>query len=189
MSDKKPRTWTAFNPLPVNEILDCFVIDLACPSGLRYSTNQSVPERYRGRPAGCKRTNRNGYQFYHVQIKRRHIIAHRVVYFLAYGKDPLNYTVDHIDRNSLNNHPLNLRLATTVENVRNQGGNKRNTSGYKGVYWNKNIGRWQASISIDKRLVHLGMFSTAEEAAAARNEAELRVYKEFSPLFSKAQQS
>lgn len=114
-------------------------------------------------------------------------MAHRVIYFLSTGIDPDDYDIDHIDRNPLNNNPANLRLATKPQNAQNAKTPKNNTSGYKGTYWNKKVNKWQASISINKRLVHLGVFSTLEEAVAARNEAEIMVYKEFSPLLSKSQ--
>lgn len=175
-------------PLPCDELRKRFIIDLSCPSGLRNSTHDCVLQKYRGKPAGCKRKNpTSDYQFYHIQIKRSHLMANRVIYFLHTGIDPLSYDVDHADRNPLNNNPENLRLATRSQNLQNSKTTKRNTSGHKGVYWNKKANKWQASISINKRLVHLGVFLTAEEAAAARSEAEIRVYKEFSPLLSRPQ--
>ncbi|KAK9817097.1 hypothetical protein WJX72_009520 [[Myrmecia] bisecta] len=53
---------------------------------------------------------------------------------------------DHRDGEKLNNTRANLRVATHAENVRNRGRFKNNTSGYKGVSWNKQNRKWFASI-------------------------------------------
>jgi len=172
-------------PLPLDEIKERFVIDSSCPSGLRYSHSPHVPARFRGLPAGCKRTNtKKPYQFHHVQIRRKSLISHRVVYLLYYGQDPLSYDVDHIDRNPLNNHPSNLRLATRSQNTQNAKKYRTNTSERRGVCWNKKLNKWQAYIGFKKRLHHLGLFDTLEEAAAARNKAEIKMHAEFSSMLS-----
>jgi AP2-like factor (euAP2 lineage) len=51
-------------------------------------------------------------------------------------------------------------------------------SGYKGVRLDKKTGRWQANIYIDGVKRYLGMYNTAEEAAAAYNWAAREVYGE-----------
>lgn len=45
--------------------------------------------------------------------------------------------VDHADSNKLNNNVTNLRYATRRENSQNATMSKRNTSGCKGVGWQK----------------------------------------------------
>ena len=48
-----------------------------------------------------------------------------------------------------------------------------NTSGHKGVTFNKSANRWQAKIGIGKKKTkHLGYFKTTEEAILARKSAE-----------------
>lgn len=46
--------------------------------------------------------------------------AHRIVFILSNGYDPAPLQVDHIDRDSRNNHPSNLRAVTRSENQRNR---------------------------------------------------------------------
>lgn len=58
--------------------------------------------------------------------------------------------------------------------------NKNNTSGVKGVYRNKN--RWVAYITFKQKRYHLGAYSTIDEAAHARKQAE---EKFFLPLLEK----
>ena len=52
-----------------------------------------------------------------------------------------------------------------------------NTSGHKGVTFNKSAGRWQAKIGIGARKAkHLGYFKTIDDAIAARESAEAEMW-------------
>ena len=80
---------------------------------------------------------------------------------------PARMDTDHINKNGLDNQRQNLRVATRSENLQNQGKQKPNTSGFKGVHWNKGAKKWVAQIKVDKKQVYLGMFTdkiTAFEA-------------------------
>jgi DNA-directed RNA polymerase subunit RPC12/RpoP len=64
--------------------------------------------------------------------------------------------------------PDNCRWVTQsiqVQNTRNIKSN--NTSGYRGVSFNKTKEKWQASIGLNNKQIYLGTFNTAEEAAEA----------------------
>lgn len=50
---------------------------------------------------------------------------------------------------------------------------KNNTSGVKGVNFNKSLQRWVARISVDSKPVHLGIFKEKEDAVIARKKAEI----------------
>lgn len=85
-----------------------------------------------------------------------------------------NIEVDHYDNNPLNNLNENLRLVTREENLQNRTVQANNTSGYRGVSFHKGKNKWQATVSKNKKLKHLGLFNTAEEA----NEAVVKWRKE-----------
>ncbi len=74
------------------------------------------------------------------------------------GKWPPNQ-IDHLDGNKANNMWSNLRLATNGQNQANTQLRKTNTTGYKGVTWNKKLKAY-----IAQHRGHLGVFSTAKEA-------------------------
>ena len=44
-----------------------------------------------------------------------------------------------------------------------------NTSGYKGVYFNRRRGKYRVAIYVNSENIHLGYFDTAEEGAIAYN--------------------
>lgn len=88
---------------------------------------------------------------------------------------PGSEQVDHINGNRLDN----LRGCNNGENNRNKGPNKKNTSGYKGVYLHKSTGKWIAQITVNYKCKSLGSFITAEAAALAYNEAAREYHGEF----------
>lgn len=93
--------------------------------------------------------------------QRRNVPMHRVV-----NKTPAGLVTDHRDGNGLNNQKRNLRSATRTQNGRNRSSlNHSGTSAYRGVHWHKSTGKWVASIRVDGRLYHLGLFVTEQDAA------------------------
>lgn len=54
--------------------------------------------------------------------------------------------IDHRDCNGLNNIRSNLRRATRTQNLGNRGKTRLNTSGFKGVTWDKNRNKWKMQI-------------------------------------------
>lgn len=92
---------------------------------------------------------------------------------------PEGSLIDHEDQDGLNNRKDNLRFCTKQENARNSKLFSNSTSGVKGVTWQKNRKYWEAHIAIDQKKIHLGSFSTIEDATKARKEAEAKIDPEF----------
>ena len=69
------------------------------------------------------------------------------------------YHIDHINHDSHDNRPWNLRCVTVREN--NQ--NRRNQKS-PGIYWNTRLKKWQAQIRIQGKKTYLGLHS--KESAA-----------------------
>ena len=76
--------------------------------------------------------------------------------------------VDHIDNDKSNNKIANLRWATHSQNSQNKSMMSNNTSGVKGVIWDKSSNKWRARITIDGIKVHLGYFKNLEDAKQVR---------------------
>lgn len=87
--------------------------------------------------------------------------------------------VDHINQDKLDNQKSNLRFATNNQNCKNSTMQKRNTTGYKGVFLDRRNGVFYSHINVDGEARHLGRFKTKEEAAIAYNEAAKIHYGEF----------
>lgn len=107
--------------------------------------------------------------------RQRPIWMHRVLMRAPDGAE-----VDHINGDGLDNRKsTNLRLATRAENVRNTRTRKTNTSGAKGVSWNKNERRWRAYITVGREQKHLGWFDDLQAAARAYAVASNLYHGEF----------
>jgi hypothetical protein len=87
--------------------------------------------------------------------------------------------VDHVDGDGLNNCRYNLRDGAGFRNNANKVMLRNNTSGYKGVGWNKRKSKWRASIMINRKSIFLGYFNTPEEAADAYDQAAVRYFGEY----------
>ena len=90
-----------------------------------------------------------------------------------------NVVVDHINHDGLDNRKSNLRICTTAQNEWNARKSTRNTSGVKGVNFDKSRQKWRARISCNGQRFELGFFNTKEEAIQARYEAEDKLHGEF----------
>lgn len=93
-----------------------------------------------------------------------------------------NIQVDHIDGNGLNNQESNLRQCTQQQNLMNQKTRSTNTSGYKGVSYNKERKKYQSYINANKIRKNLGWFNTKEEGAEAYNKAAKELHGDFARL-------
>ena len=97
-----------------------------------------------------------------VSINNKQYLYHRVVYFLhnenwKIHNSSTDNSIDHCDRNQLNNSIENLRVVTHQQNMWNRNG--------KGYYFHK--GKYAARIIVDGEQKHLGLFVSEDEAHQA----------------------
>lgn len=115
------------------------------------------------------------------RFKGKNHKVHRIIFEMFYGPIPMDYQIDHINGNRNDNRIENLRLATKFQNKWNTCRPKRNTSGFKGVSFHKSANKWRVEIRAFGKAKYIGLFSTAEEAYAARLAAEQKMHGEFAP--------
>jgi len=128
----------------------------------------------------CARWNHNTKSYYAVTNIRKSdgtrttLQMHRLIMDAKKGEE-----VDHINHDTLDNRKSELRLCTRSENGRNRGAQENNTSGYKGVYWHKPMGKWCAAIKLKGKRIYLGYFQTPEEAHSAYCKAAQELHGDF----------
>lgn len=88
--------------------------------------------------------------------------AHRLAVAFVEGSLSGDIEIDHIDRDRENNAYSNLRKTDRTCNMHNLGVRVNNKTGYRGVHFNK--GKYDASITVNSRKIHLGRFETFESA-------------------------
>ena len=96
---------------------------------------------------------------------------HRLVTGAERGEE-----IDHLNRDKLDNRKENLRRVSSSENRQNRRPDKRNSSGYRGVHFQRN--RWVARLAKDGKRIWLGAYATKEEAAKAYDKAAKELYGE-----------
>lgn len=122
-----------------------------------------------GKRAGCICPS-SGYIV--IKVDGKTYKAHRLAWLYTYGRWPEE--VDHINRNRRDNRIENLRAVVKGENQRNHPVSVKNTSGIRGVVWNKKGRKFHSRISVDGNYVHLGVFDNFFDACCARKSAELK---------------
>lgn len=125
----------------------------------------------------AKAWRRNVYAYRKERIpggKQRTIQMHRLIAGADEGVD-----IDHIDSDGLNNRRSNLRSCSHAENLRNVRKHIDNTSGFKGVFWDKSRQKWRAEIMVSGAKVFLGRFPTLHEAHAEYALASANLHGDF----------
>jgi len=115
-----------------------------------------------GQIAGCRVRS----DFWCIHIDGRRYQAHQLAWLYIKGEwgRPV---IDHRDGDPLNNCWRNLRVSTHSNNGANRRRMRSNTSGFKGVVFDRKRGNWKAQITKDGRQYYLGHYATAEEAHEA----------------------
>ena len=137
-------------------------------SGLFTRLKTTASNAVKGSVAG----NRNSRGYVKIKINGREYSAHRLAWLYVYGSFP-EAQIDHINQDKSDNRIGNLRKATAPQNQQNVGVRKDNSSGFAGVRWNKQLGKWVANIRVHGIRKHLGCFDDMDAAVQARLNAEL----------------
>ena len=104
--------------------------------------------------------------------------SHRIAWALHYGELPKDQ-IDHINGIRTDNRICNLREATNAQNGKNLKLSKANTSGFKGVCFDKQTGKWRAIIKVNFKLINIGLFVNLQDAINARVAAEQQYFGEW----------
>lgn len=131
--------------------------------------------RWAGKVAGCPMIRG---QYWGIGVDSRTHGAHRLAVLYMTGEWPAN-DVDHINCDGTDNRWINLRVANRSQNCGNSRKARNNTSGFKGVSFDRATGMWKATIGKNRKTQNLGRYSTREQAYAVYCRAAALVFGEF----------
>jgi hypothetical protein len=113
--------------------------------------------------------------------KQQAVFMHRFLMGLVRGDGK---EVDHINGNILDNQRKNLRVCSHHQNLINKKLQRNNTSGVRGVSWNKRKEMWQVYIVLNRKKIDLGYFDDLVLAAKRYNQEAKEMFGEFAKLNS-----
>lgn len=131
------------------------------------SKGRMKAELVAGSPDGCG----------HLQIKinKKQYKAHRLAFLYMNGEMPSD-EVDHINGCPSDNRWENLREVSRKENGENLKLSLKNSSGFRGVCFNKARNKFQADVIHFGKHHYLGLFDTAQEANEAVKIARSKLF-------------
>ena len=123
----------------------------------------------------CWVETKNNYLEARDSNQKKNIFLHNLI--LGFPKE----VTDHINRNKADNRKSNLRLVTHQQNCINKSIQSNNKSGIAGVYFDKNRGKWVASLTY-KGKKYFKRFNEKRIAIKERKKLEEKYFKEYAPI-------
>ena len=137
--------------------------------------HKSWNARFANIVAGCvHKVGRCEYVQIYITIngKSKKYSAHILAFLYMTGKYP-DGIVDHKNQNGLDNRRTNLRDVSHSINLQNSKMHKDNTSGFNGVYWNSQRGKWHVRINKNRKCFDGGYFYNLDDAIEKRKQMNL----------------
>lgn len=103
---------------------------------------------------------------------------HRLAWLCMTGSWP-EQEIDHINGVCNDNRWANLRECSHPQNNHNQGMRRSNTSGVKGVHWNRKARKWHIQVCLNYKIHHGGLFEDLAEAEKAVRRLREELHGEF----------
>ena len=123
----------------------------------------------------CWNLTKDGYVGGYSLKEKKNVLMHRLLLNVFDNK-----IVDHINHKKNDNRKINIRIVTSSQNLMNTKMFANNTSGCKGVTWDKSRNKWMAHIKLNGKNKNLGRFANFEDAVRARKNAEEQLFGEYS---------
>lgn len=118
----------------------------------------------------------HGYAIRHIQINKK---QHTITMPRIILNTPIEFDIDHINNNKLDNRKENLRSCIHYQNSANRNIQRNNKSGFRGVFWVKDRCKWLAYINHLGKHLHLGYFDNIMDAKTKRDEKAKEIFGEF----------
>jgi hypothetical protein len=133
-------------------------------NGKKYTVNEIILK-------GILNSNKYLTIHLHNQGVQKTKYIHKLVAESFLNHTPCGYklVVNHINFDRKDNRVENLEIVTARENTNQK--HLKSSSDYTGVSWHKPTKKWQATISINSKLKHLGLFTDEYQAHLAYQSA------------------
>jgi hypothetical protein len=116
-----------------------------------------------------------GYAFFYLNGKR--VTVHSII-------NKAFKRTDHVSRDKLDNRRENLRECTQSQNMANASLRSDNTSGHRGIGWDKRRNKWVVCLYMNRSLVFCKRFKHLSSAILARKIAETIHFGEYAPKYN-----
>jgi len=126
----------------------------------------------------------DGKGYVQIKVDSRLYLAHRLAWLYTFGHFP-PADIDHQNGVRSDNRIDNLRPATRSQNNANSPARSDNTSGIKGVFWEKRRKKWRVQVTVNGTKYHLGYYDDAAHATAVYQGAALLAFAEYSHHLSR----
>ena len=122
--------------------------------------------------------NVNGQGYIITTFRKIRYRAHRIIWFLVKGEQPPE-NLDHINNDKTDNRIENLRVATTAQNAHNERTPINNTSGVKGILWDKQTSKWRGQVKANGKKHCAGRHTDIKDAENAVRELREKLHGEY----------
>ena len=130
---------------------------------------------------------------WHISIERNNVYAVRSysinkaiktqrMHRLIMGETDSKISIDHKNRNGLDNRKINLRKCTQSQNCQNQSKKGIESGNYKGVSLDPQSNKYRVSICVSGEKKELGRHESKEHAARIYDAAAIKYFGEFACL-------
>lgn len=115
-----------------------------------------------------------------LKVKGKTASTHKFAWEQKHGSVPEGLKLDHKCHTPACCNPDHLRLATNAQNCQHRLGSQiDNSSGYRNVYWNRNMQMWYVEVQKNYKKYHYGFYTDLEEAAKVSVQARKELFGEF----------
>ena len=112
---------------------------------------------------------KHGYKGVHIPRTRTTVNLTHLILLLRGIEIPEGMVSDHLDGDTENNAPGNLRIVAQKTNCRNRKQNRNNTTGHNGITWNKASDAYMVRLYLNGTRQYLGQRKSLTDALVLRD--------------------